>query len=181
MHDSPPDPSPGPDDAFVRALTEHQAALRGYCEAALGHGEDARDAWQRANVVLWRKAGAWRRDAAFLPWALGVARFEVLATVRDRRRERLLFDDDVVALMAEAARPEAQSHSARREALEICVEKLPARQREVLRAHYAAEHSLADIAGARGMGLSAVKVLLLRVRRALAECIERQLLKEAAS
>jgi RNA polymerase sigma-70 factor, ECF subfamily len=170
-----------PDEAFVRALTESQAALRGYCEAALGHGEEAKDAWQRANVVLWRKAHEWDRATKFLRWALAVARFEVLAMVRDRQRERLVFEDDVAELMADAAVVEAEAHGPRREALAHCVEKIQPRQRVVLVAHYVFGHSLADIAGSQGMGLSAVKVLLLRLRRSLAECIEHQLIKEAQS
>ena len=171
--------TPQPDDAFVQALTECQVALRGYCEAALGHGEDAKDAWQHTNVALWRKAADWQPGTRFISWALAVARFEVLAVIRDRQRERLLFDSDVAELMADEAAHHAEGLSARREALAVCMDKLPPKQREVLTAHYLADHAQADIAKAQGMGLSAVKVLLLRVRRALAECIERQLQKEA--
>ena len=177
MTETPP-PQP-PDDAFVQALTECQVALRGYCEAALGHGEDAKDAWQRTNVALWRKAADWQRGTRFLSWALAVARFEVLAVIRDRQRERLLFDSDVAEMMADEAVHHAEALPARREALSICIEKLAPRPREVLTAHYLADSRLSDIAAAQGMGLSAVKVLLLRVRRALAECIGRQLQKEA--
>lgn len=180
MTESAPTSTP-PDEAFVRALTECQSALRGYCEAALGHGEEAKDAWQRTNMVLWRKAGEWDQATKFLRWALAIARFEVLAVVRDRQRDRLLFGDDVVELMVEAAVAEAERHGPRREALAHCVEKVQPRQRDVLLAHYVMGHPLAEIATTHGMGLSAVKVLLLRVRRGLAECIERELLKEARS
>ncbi len=175
---SPPEPA---DEAFVRALTECQTALRGYCAAALGHGEEAKDAWQRTNLVLWRKASEWKRETKFLRWALAVARFEVLAVIRDRQRERLIFADDVAELMAEAAAAQAETHDSRRDALTRCIEKLQQRHREVLTAHYTLGQGLADIARTQGMGLSAVKVLLLRVRRALAGCIERQLITEAQS
>ncbi len=84
-------------DLFIRELTNCQAVLCGYCRAALGGpSEDAKDAWQRTNVTLWRKAAEWRPETDFLPWALAVARFEVLATVRDRQRELLAFDSDVI-------------------------------------------------------------------------------------
>jgi RNA polymerase sigma-70 factor (ECF subfamily) len=167
-----------PDDAFLRALTEAQPALRAYCEASLGHGEEAKDAWQRTNMVLWRKSREWQPGTKFLRWALTVARFEVLAVIRDRQRERLVFADDVAELMADAAASEVATHDLLREALAHCIEKLQPRQREVLAAHYVFGHSLAEIAAARGAGLSATKVLLLRVRRSLAECIERQTIRE---
>ena len=76
---------------------------------------------------------------------------------------------------------QAEEHDSRRDALTHCVEKIPLHQREVLTAHYVLGHSVAEIAQARGMGLSAVKVLLLRLRRLLAGCIERRLVTEAQS
>ncbi len=168
-------------DAFVCALTESQPALRAYCEAALGHREEAKDAWQRTNLVLWRKAGEWDPQTKFLRWALAVARFEVLATIRDRQRDRLVFDDDVVQLMADASLGEAEAHATRREALAGCMEKLQPRHREVLAAHYVFGFTLAEIAGPRGMSLSATKVLFMRLRRTLAKCIEQQLSREGAA
>ncbi len=180
MQDSPVPPQP-PGDAFVRELTEYQSALRGYCEAALGHGEDAKDAWQKTNVKLWQKSASWQPGTKFLAWALAVARFEVLAVIRDRQRERIVFDSDVAGLMADAALHHAEASSARDETLALCLEKLPPRQRKVLAAHYVAGRTMAEIASSHGMGLSAVKVLLLRVRRALAECIDKHQFQEARS
>ena len=181
MPESANNSRPAPDAAFVRALTESQTALRAYCEAALGHCEEAKDAWQKANIVLWQKAGEWDPQTRFLPWALAVARFEVLAVVRDRQRERLMFDDDVAQMMADASLPHAEAHDFRSEALAHCTEKLQPRHREVLTSHYVFGHSQSDIAAAHGMGLSAVKVLLLRLRRSLAECIERQINQQSPS
>jgi RNA polymerase sigma-70 factor (ECF subfamily) len=166
-------PPAAPDDAFVRALTDCQSVLRGYCQSSLGPGEDAKDAWQRTNLVLWRKAADWQPDTKFLPWALAVARFEVLAVIRDRQRERLIFDDDVVELMAEEGMERAMEADPRSDALASCLDRLQDHHRQMLFAHYVTGSSLAEIADTHGKKEGAVKVLLLRVRRALAECIEK--------
>ncbi len=171
--------TPPPSDAFVRALSECQSALRGYCQASLGHGEAAKEAWQRTNVVLWRKAASWDVNTSFLPWALAVARFEVLATVRDLARERLVFDSDVVEALAESAAVEAANHDERSEALAHCLEKLEPGQRVLLTKHYVLGHAQAEIAAAHGVTVGALKVTLLRLRRGLAGCIERQMAREA--
>jgi RNA polymerase sigma-70 factor (ECF subfamily) len=168
-----------PPDAFIRALSECQSALRGYCQAALGHGEAAKEAWQRTNVVLWRKAGDWNMETPFLRWALTVARFEVLATVRDLARERLVFDSDVVEALAETAAVEAVHHDERSEALAHCLEKLRPDHRVLLSKHYVLGHAQAEIAAAHGLTVGALKVTLLRLRRGLADCIERQMAREA--
>ncbi|MBK1815721.1 sigma-70 family RNA polymerase sigma factor [Luteolibacter yonseiensis] len=154
-------------------MTNCQAILCGYCKAALGPSEDAKDAWQRTNVTLWRKAAEWRPELDFLPWALAVARFEVLATVRDKQRERVAFDSDVVELMADESVQAAIDSGSRHEALDHCTGNLPDRQRRILFGHYVAGFPLAEIASANAMTEGAVKVLLLRVRRSLAACIEK--------
>lgn len=46
-----------PSEAFIRALTESQAAIRGYCQASLGNADEAKEAQQRTSIVLWRKCG----------------------------------------------------------------------------------------------------------------------------
>ncbi|MEK0446834.1 MAG: polymerase sigma factor SigM [Verrucomicrobiota bacterium] len=175
------EPTPPADGAaFVLALTEAQPAIRGYCEASLGHSEEAKDAWQRTNVVLWQKAAQWDASTKFLTWALTVARYEVLSVIRDRQRERerFLFDDDVAEAMADVSLEEAETLSVKREALARCTEKLQPRHREVLTAHYVFGWKQAEIASAHEMRLGAIKVLLMRLRQTLAECIQRQLKRE---
>lgn len=54
MHSLTPDNSQ--DAAFISALTSLQSRLRGYCQAALGHGEEAAEALQRTNITLWKKS-----------------------------------------------------------------------------------------------------------------------------
>ncbi|MFT4589273.1 MAG: RNA polymerase sigma-70 factor (ECF subfamily), partial [Limisphaerales bacterium] len=55
-----------PGDEFIRQLTEHQAALHGYVLSALGDPHEAKDALQRTNVVLWKKAAKWDPNSRFL-------------------------------------------------------------------------------------------------------------------
>ncbi len=166
-----------PSEAFVLALTENQTALRGYCQAALGHSEEAREALQRANIVLWRKCGDWNPDTEFLRWAIAVAKFEVLGVIRDRKRDqkRFVFDTNVVELMADEASETVDAISDRAAALEACLELLSDRNRETLSAYYVRGGSIRDVAAAQGKGISALKVMLLRLRRKLGECVEGRL------
>lgn len=67
----------------------------------------------------------------FLPWALAVARYEVLAVIRDRQRDRLVFDEDVALAIADESLHVAEAVGAQRDALTQCTEKLQPRHREV--------------------------------------------------
>lgn len=169
-------------EAFVSALTKHQSVLRGYCQAALGHGEAAKEALQRTNIVLWKKCGDWDPDRPFLPWAIAITRFEVKGVLRDRKRERrrLLFDSDVAEQMMETAVDAVRQTPERLTALEYCLEKVSRKNRGILTAFYSEEKTIPEISEAEGRGQSAIKVMLMRVRRSLAQCIELQLSKGGA-
>ena len=171
-----------PDDAFVRALTESQPALRGYCQASLGHGEEAKEALQRTSIVLWKKCNDWDPASEFLAWAITVAKFEVLGVIRDRKRDqkRFVFNSDVVELMVDEASRTVDSISDRAAALEVCLEFLSDRNREALSAYYVHGRSIQEVATKQEKQISALKVMLLRARRKLAECVERRLVSRGA-
>lgn len=169
-----------PDSEFICALTKHQTALRGFCQAALGREDDAMEALQRTNLVLWKKAASWDPTTSFLRWATAVARFEVLALIRDRQRfsERMVFDSELVELMAEEGGDDVEAFESRQRALALCWAELLPKHREVLAAHYASGCSMREIAESRQMGVSAVKVMMLRLRQGLASCIGQKLASE---
>lgn len=160
---------------FIEALTCHQPALEAFCHANLASREAAREVLQATCVKLWQKAADWNPETDFLPWAFTVARFTVLAHIRDQMRDRLVFDDDVVLAMAGETAAAASEFDDRREALSHCMKKLNPEQRGLLHEHYIASRPLPDIAEATRRSLSAVKMTLLRLRQHLSECIERQM------
>ena len=168
-------PSPTDETRFIEALTRHQPALEAYCYANFANREDAREVLQATCVKLWQKAADWDPETEFLPWAFTVARFTILAHYRDQRRDRLVFDEDVIQAMAKITADVATTFDDRREALAKCMKKLDQKQAALLHDYYNANQSLREIAEASGRGLSAVKMTLLRIRQQLTVCIERQM------
>lgn len=164
-----------PDDRFITAFTDSQSALRGYCTAAIGNPEDSRDVFQKVCLVLWKKVGDWDPNTPFLKWAFSVARFEVLAHVRDRSRDRLVFDNDIIVAMAGTVERIAETHSDRMDAMDKCLSELSAQNREVLTAHYVKGYKLREIAETQNRSLGAIKVSVMRLRQSLAKCIDQKL------
>ena len=105
------------DTRFIESLTRHQAALEAFCHANLANREDAREVLQATCVKLWQKAADWNPDTEFLPWAFTVARFTILSHYRDQKRDRLVFDEDVIKAMADEIEEAATAFDNRREAL----------------------------------------------------------------
>jgi DNA-directed RNA polymerase specialized sigma24 family protein len=71
-----------------------------------------------------------------------------------------------------------EAFESRQRALALCWAELLPKHREVLAAHYASGCSMREIAESRQMGVSAVKVMMLRLRQGLASCIGQKLASE---
>lgn len=169
-----------PNDAFVWQLTTHQPQLRGVIMAGLGNYADSQDVLQRTNMTIWKKSAEFDASRPFLGWAIGIAKYEILAFLRDRQRERVVFVPEVAELLVAAAADGAEEAPWRQEALRACLAELPDQGREVLSLKYARGQSIQHISAATGRSVDGVKSFLLRMRKQLAECIERRLARDDA-
>ena len=165
-----------PTEAFVRSLTDAQQRLFGYIVSLLGDRDRAADVLQECNLVLWRKAAEFREGADFIPWAFAIARYQVLAHLRDRKRDRLeLMDPELADLLSDEAEAQAEHFDDLQKALQTCVAKLPDHSRDLLERRYFERLSIRALADETERGTSAIKVALLRIRRGLRSCIETEM------
>lgn len=159
---------------FLPLFTAHEASVHGFVRSLVPQREDAAEVMQRVAIVLWEKFGEFDEGRDFRKWACGVARFEVLAYWRDKARDRHVFDETLLWTLAEEAVEDSRGES-RRAALETCLEKLPAWQREVVLAAYAPGARIHQLAAKRGQTPMSLYKLLHRIRLALLDCIGRTL------
>lgn len=168
-----------PDREFVYQLTDWQNQLFGYLVTLLGNLHDAHDVLQETNLVLWRKIGDFEPGTDFGAWARKCAYFQALAFLRDRKRDRHLFDDGLLAQFATEETDTAQEEEVTL-ALRECLSLLPKGQRKLVGARYRKGGSIKRLARLFEKKESAVKMTLMRVRQALLVCIESKL-QEAMS
>jgi len=166
-------------EQFLRLLAEHEPALRTFVRALVPARGDAAEVMQSVAVVLWQKFAAFDATRDFRKWAFGVARYAALAHLRDRARDRLVFNDELVDKLAGEAAAADQRHEAQREALEACLQKLPEAQRALVLGAYAPGTRIDALAAQRGQTAMALYKLLQRIRQALLECVGRTIAREA--
>lgn len=160
---------------IVGLIARHQPEIHRYVLSLLPDRMLADDVVQETNLVLWRKAEEYDPAQPFLPWALTIAWYQVKAARRDAGRDRHVFDDDLVELLAVENR-EAESRSADLEAaLERCLAELSDKQRQLILARYAHGASVQHMAAERKQTPTALSLALMRIRKALEACIERKL------
>ena len=128
---------------FVERLTEAQSALYGCIHAMMAGAPAVADVLQETNRVLWKKAAEYDPARPFLPWAYRVAHFEVLAHRKRQSRDRLVFDEELMGLLADEYAQQSSSSGALN-ALELCLQKLPVGQRELVESRYVRGEAVAD-------------------------------------
>lgn len=175
-------PTQDPTEHFIQSLTESQNRLYSYIYSLMGDHHAAADVLQECNLVLWRKYGEFREGSEFVPWAFGIARFQVLAHLRDQKREKArLLNPDLVELLHAEVEEQTLHFEEMRVALRHCVAKLPQKSRELVDMRYFRKLEVQTVADTIQLKLSAVKVALMRVRLGLRECIERQMERTSLS
>jgi RNA polymerase sigma-70 factor, ECF subfamily len=161
-------------DGFIRELTAAQPSLWAYVFSLMPDPAVAQDILQQTNLTLWRKAGDFQPGTSFLAWASQVAYFHVLSTRRGMRRDRLVFNDEVLAYLAErqSERASERGPNDRLTALRGCLEKLPPASRRLLESRYAPGASIKGLAEADGRNIAALSQILYRLREKLLNCVE---------
>jgi RNA polymerase sigma-70 factor (ECF subfamily) len=165
-------------DQFLRLFTANEAAIRAYVRRLVPTRHDAADVMQGIALVLWRKFGELDEPDNFRKWSFGVARYETLAWLRDKARDRLVLADDLLITMALESSRNEESLSAQRDALEGCLQKMPDEHRAQVLAAYTPDVLIQQVAEQSGRTVAAFYQWLHRMRLRLLECTRRTLQAE---
>ncbi len=162
-----------PDREFVYLLTDWQNRLFGYLVTLLGNVHDAHDVLQETNLVLWRKMDNFTPGTQFGAWARKCAYFQARAFLRDRKRDRHVFDDDLLGQLADedVEVDDAYDSSDRMLAMRDCLTRLPAEHRQMITLRYGEGQSVRQLAEGTQKKESAIKMTLMRIRQSLHKCI----------
>lgn len=174
MH--PEAPSPRSEDeryeTFVSRFAHYEPDLRRFLRSLLPTWTDTDEVLQQTAIVIWRKFDQYDPETNFMKWACVIARFEALAYRRKMARDRLVFREDVLELMAGEGVEEIDTRSREQEALEDCLLAMPEKQRQFLTLAYTPGVKVKELAGEAGSSAASFYMRLKRLRHRLMECIE---------
>jgi RNA polymerase sigma-70 factor (ECF subfamily) len=162
-------------EAFMALFVRHEPAIHSFLTFVLANLDDAEVVMQETSMTLWKKFEQFEPGTSFRNWAFQIARFEAMNFRRKRRRDRHLFSDELVRLLAEEAEQQAARLEEERRVLAHCVAKLDARDRGVLSGCYREGSTIKAYAERVGRTPNAVRKHLARIRTALSLCVQRTL------
>jgi RNA polymerase sigma-70 factor (ECF subfamily) len=162
----------------VRELTSLQRPLYAYIFSLTRNAADADDVLQETNRVICEKLPEYQAGTSFAAWAYKIAFFEVLTLRKQKHREAARFSDALVENLAGEVERVLDASSARRQALDTCLKRLPEHSRQLVARRYLQGADVRSVAAHLGRTEKAVYHALARVRTWLLECINARLAAE---
>ncbi len=166
-------------ERFQGLYLQHEGALRSFLRTLLPVPSDATEVMQNVAIVLWRKFEDLGASSEFRRWAFGVARLEALQFRRMKARDRHVFDEGLLQLLASEAEQDADLLAAEREALSECLQKLESSQRLLITATYGDGARLDEYAKRSGRTAMSVYKAIHRIRMRLLDCVRHRVIRRA--
>ncbi len=178
---SPTPQDPPRHEEFVSLYVRHEAALFSFALTMVRHTADAEDVVQRASMTMWRCFNKYTPGTNFRAWAFQIAKNEALNHLTKIKRDRHVFGEKLLEMIAERVDERADDLDAHRRALDFCIENLPTESRGIIEGCYAVGSTIRSFAEQSGETANKIYKRLNRIRAGLQKCVERQLgLKELA-
>ena len=163
---------------FITLFAQSQSALFSYILSLLPNWTEAEDVLQQTSLVLWEKFDSFDPESDkedFTRWACQIAKYHVLNRLKKLSRDRHVFSDALVDLLAEEGIEDITLLDAKRRALGSCLDGLQTRHRQLIQARYSGLWSIKDLAQTWGCTPNSLYRRLNRLRRLLFQCIQQVL------
>ena len=170
----------GDQGAIGELVRRHQFAVRQFLARRTGDLSIADDLAQEVFVVAVTRMSTLKDDRTFSGWLLSIARNKFVDYVRAQTRRRKTISEAVENLIGQYEL-ESNNNSEDLEdqarlsaALQGCMQQLKPRSRELVERFYFDDRTAVEIAETTGQKSSAIRMTLMRIRKALAKCIRQQ-------
>jgi RNA polymerase sigma-70 factor (ECF subfamily) len=161
------------DSEFAALLKQQSGALAGFVLAVVGDRQAMEDIFQSTCLELWRIRKTFTLGTDFGAWSRTVARYQVKRYLQKTGREKVAFSSAAVEHIAETyAHPKRPAEDTElRRALKECLALLSESHKALLKQRYNHGTAVRITAEKIGKTESALKMMLVRIRRSLRNCI----------
>ena len=172
---SPPHDETESRKRLMLLMTRYQRQIFAYIYTLVPDRHDAEDLLQETSLVVCEKFDDFTPGTDFVAWACQIAWWRIRYSRQKFARAKVIFDDEVFEAVARTAGEMAVELDERHEALAGCLQKLPARDRELVLTRYEPGSGVAEAARRSGRSMDAAYKALNRLRKLLHDCVTNQL------
>ncbi|TWU20349.1 sigma-70 family RNA polymerase sigma factor [Bythopirellula polymerisocia] len=166
---------------LVSLITQHQRRIFSYIYTMVPRRQEAEDLLQETSVVICEKFDDFTEGTDFVAWACQIAYWRVRYSRQKYARSKVLFNQEVLDVVAKTAEDMTVELDERHIALSNCLEKLHTRDREFIMTRYEPGGGVEEAARKAGRSITAAYKALTRIRKLLLDCVTEQLARESAS
>lgn len=166
---------------FTSLLAGNDQSIRRFVRSLLPSREGVDDVMQETALECWKKFDHFCPDRPehaveeFIRWACVIARYKAMSRQRDRSRDRLVFREEVIQCLADAAFDRIDDHAVQTAAMELCLQKLPDDQRRLILSLYSPGQSIAKLAAESGEKARRLYSRVNHLRDRLLTCVQQRL------
>jgi RNA polymerase sigma-70 factor, ECF subfamily len=156
-------------------MTRHQRQIFSYIYALVPDRDDAEDLLQETSLVICEKFQEFEPGTDFVAWACQIAYWRVKYSQQRFMRSKVVFDQEIVDVLAKTVDDMADELDDRHEALGLCLQKLHPRDRDLLMARYEPGGGVKEAARRTGRTVTTAYKALSRLRKLLLDCVSTRL------
>lgn len=162
-------------EEFVALFVRHEAAIHSFVLTLLPDLDAAEEVVQQASMTMWRRFDQYQEGTSFRNWAFQVAKFTTMNYLTKLRRDRHVFSERLLEMLADRTTKRNDELESQRRALAFCIERLGEDDRITLAGCYRESSTIKKFAESVGQTPNAIYKRLNRIRAALLRCVERRL------
>ena len=166
---------------LMSLMTRHQRQIFSYIYTIVPHREDAEDLLQETSQIICEKFNEFKPGTDFTAWACRIAYWRIRYARQKFARSKVIFDQDLVDLIAQTVEPIREELDERHVALSQCLDKLHPRDRTLVLTRYEPGSNVEEAARGSGRTLEAAYKALFRIRRLLFDCVTHKMATEEAA
>jgi RNA polymerase sigma-70 factor (ECF subfamily) len=175
-------------DAFAGLIRIHHRSVRSFVARHVGEAATTDDIAQDVFLNAFRGLGSFRGTGSLAPWLFAIARNLVASHLRELSRRNRLHGSDLVRALAEWKLGQIDVDPFDLEdadrtvtALRDCITKLPSNHRLIIRQFYFEHETAESLAEKFGRQAGSIRMMLLRIRKVLRECLHKKLGQEGVT
>src|SRR3954465_12084036 len=160
---------------LVALMTRHQRQIFSYIYVLVPNRSDAEDLLQETSLVICEKFHEFKEGTDFVAWACQIAYWRGRFFSQKYAPPKIIFDQDLIDVVARTASKMSDELDDRHAALEQCLERLHPRDRGLLIARYEPGGSVDEAARRSGRTVQTAYKALARLRKLLLDCVTTKL------